>query len=275
MKGTVFQGIKNVFRFEIRLHRFTFLWCGLGVFLFQGVMVGFFAAFRPEEMLGVLFRKAAFKIFRSLLGGDYIDPMTVSGFLSFAFTHPLNLILLSAPVIAAASCTAAGGAEEGKTDFLLSQPLSRTALLTSRMAACVCGAVFMTLCMWLGHIVATTVIPLPELPGRLPFLYAAVNAFFLLLGIQGIAFLTAAGAANRSLAVGITIAVLAAMLLVQLGTQFWDPCRIVATVAVFTYYIPAKSVRFETLQWGDLAALSCFFLFLSGLALVVFRKKDI
>ncbi len=275
MKEDVFQRMKNVFRFEIRLHRFTFLWCGLGVFLFQGIMVGFFAAFRPEETLSVLFRKTAFKMLRPLFGGDYIDPMTVSGFLSFAFTHPLNLILLCAPIIAAASCTAAGGAEEGRTDLLLSQPLSRTALLTSRMAACICGAVFMTLCMWLGHIVATTVVPLPELPGRLPFFYAAINAFFLLLGIQGIAFLTACSTASRSLAVGITIAVLAAMLLLQIGAQFWDACRTIATVAVYTYYVPAKSVRFETVQWGDLAALSCFFLSLSGLALIVFRKKDI
>ena len=264
----------NIIRFELRLSRFGALCCGLSLLAFQCLIVAFYAAARPDETLTGLFKLVP-KGLKALIGGDYLDPITVSGFLSFGFTHPVNLLLLITPIEALASRTASGGTDEGRTDLHLSQPVSRASFLASRIAAGAIVSVLLVLFMWLGHLLGALFIPLPETPVTVPFVYVALNALFFVLAVEGIAFLAAAASTFRGTAVGIAIGLLAAMLFVRLAAQFWDLFDRPAALSVFTYYVPGKVVFLRSFPLGDMATLFAFFLVTSGLALTVFSKKDI
>lgn len=265
---------RNIIRFELTLSRFGTLCCGLSLVVFQCLIVAFYAAARPDKTLTGLFQLVP-KGLRALIGGDYLDPITVSGFLSFGFTHPVNLLLLITPVVALASRTASGGAEEGRTDLLLSQPISRSSFLLSRIAAGTIVSLFLVVCMWIGHLIGALLIPLPEQPDALPFVYVSLNALLLLLAVEGIAFLAAAVSTFRGTAVGLAIGMLAAMLFVRLAAQFWDLFEWPAAFSVFSYYIPGKVVFSAAFPLGHTAVLVVFFLIASGLSVVVFCKKDI
>lgn len=264
----------NIFRFELRLSRLTLLSCSLGLFLFQLLLVGFYSAARPDESLAPLFKLIP-KPILALVGGKYVDLLTVSGFLSYAFTHPINLILLSAGPILLASRSAPGRGDDAAADLVLSQPVSRTAVLMGKMAAgtvCSAGTV---LCMWLGHLAGITFIPLPAVPDKAPFVFAAVNAFFFVLAVQGVAFLAAAASRLRTTAVCSTIAVLVVMLFLSFFAELWELFEEPARLSFFTYYIPGKIVARNALTHQDLTALACFFIVTSGTALWIFNRRDI
>ena len=264
----------NIIRFELRLSRRGALYCGLSLLAFQCLIVAFYAAARPDKTLTGLFKLVP-KGLKALIGGDYLDPITVSGFLSFGFTHPVNLLLLITPLVALASRTASGGTDDGRTDLLLSRPLSRTAFLSSRMAAGAILSVLLVLFMWLGHLLGVLFIALPETPATVPFVYVALNALLFALAVEGIAFLAAALSTLRGTAVGFAIGLLAAMLFVRMAAQFWDLFERPAALSVFTYYVPGKIVFLKSFPLGHMATLFAFFLITSGLALGVFCKKDI
>jgi ABC-type transport system involved in multi-copper enzyme maturation permease subunit len=264
----------NILRFELRLSRFNLICCGAGTFLFQGLLVAFYAAARPDENFGGLMKIVPRSI-TTLFGGDYLDILSVSGFLAYAFTHPLNLLLLCTPPIALASRTATGGAEDGRTDLILSQPVSRTAVFLERLGAgAICSAI-LVLCMWLGHLAGITLIDLPETPDHLPFVFCAVNALFFVLSIQGIAFLAAAVSRVRGTAVGIAIGILAAMFFLRLAAGFWNAFDIPARLSVFTYYIPARVVLNAALPVEHLLTLTAFCVATAAAGLAVFNRKDI
>lgn len=264
----------NMLRFELRLSRFTLFCCAAGTFLFQGLLVAFYAAARPDENFGGLMKIVPRSI-TTLFGGDYLDILSVSGFLAYAFTHPLNLLLLCTPPIALASRTVTGGAEDGRTDLILSQPVSRTAVFLERLGAGVVCSAILVLCMWLGHLAGTALIDLPESPDRLPFVFCAVNALFFVLSIQGIAFFAAAASRLRGNAVGIAIGVLAVMFFLRLAGGFWDAFELPAQLSVFTYYIPARVVLNGALPADHIMVLTGFFALSAAAGLAVFNRKDI
>ncbi len=264
----------HIIRFELRLNRLPLLFCAGGLLVFQFVFVAFYAATRPDETMTGLFDLVP-QAFKNLVGGEYLDLLTISGFLAYGFTHPLNIFLFCTVAIALASRTASGGAEEGTTDLLLSQPLSRASLLASRMAAGACCCVVLVISMWLGHIVGVLTISLPATPERPPFVYAAVNALFFLFGIQSLAFLSAALVRLRSSAVGIAIFVIALMFFLRLAGELWDLFEVPALLSLFTYYVPGKVVSNASLPAGDLFVLALISVAASGLSFYIFSRKDI
>jgi ABC-2 type transport system permease protein len=264
----------NLFRFELRLSRVTLLSCSLGVAFFQFFLVVLYSTMRPGETLAGFFNLVP-KSLKALFGGEYLDILSVNGFLSVLFTHPVNLLLLCTPVIAMATRTASGGAEEGRTDLILSQPVSRSAVLLSRFASGAAASLLLVLSMLAGHLAGTALIDLPETPDRLPFILAALNAYFFLLGVQGIAFLASAAVQLRSTAVGIIIAAVAFMFFLRLAAQFWDFFEIPAALSLFTYYIPSKVVFLRSIPWEDILSLAAFFAVGSAFALHIFNRKDI
>jgi len=265
---------RHLLRFELRLARFTLICCGAGILLFQCLLVAFYAAARPDETLGGFFNLIPRGI-KALFGGEYVNIISVSGFLAFGFTHPLSLLLLCTPIITLASRSASGGAEEGRMDLLLSHPLSRSTVILTRLAAGTVGCVVLVLCMWIGHLIGVILIPLPRRPETLPFVYAALNALLFLVAVQGVAFLAAAPMRLRGSAVGTSIAVLAVMFFLRLASQFWDLFDLPARLSLFTYYVPGKVVFENTLPWRDAGILLGFFTVTAALALRIFNHKDI
>ncbi len=264
----------NIFRFELRLSRLMLLFCSLGLFLFQLLLVGFYSAVRPEKSLEPLFQLIP-KPILALVGGQYVDLLSVSGFLSYAFTHPINLILLCAGPLLLASRAAPGRGDDAATDLVISQPASRTAVLLGKMTAGVVCSAGMVAAMWLGHLAGVTCIPLPDVPDKLPFIQAAVNAFFFVLAVQGVAFLFATVCRLRTAAVCSTIAVLLVMLFLSFFAELWEIFEEPARLSFFTYYIPGKIVALKAVAYEDLAILCSFFIILSGVAIWVFNRRDV
>lgn len=263
----------NLFRFELRLSRFTLWVIALGLLAFEFLLVAIFSGAQLDQNMAGIF-KILPKAIRSLMGGAYVDLLTVKGFLAFGFTHPLALVLLCAGAITPASRSAVGSAGDGLTDMILAQPVSRIWVLLSRGAAGeVCG-LFMVLGMWLGHLAGVTFIDLKTVPPRMPYFYVAVNAYAFFLAVQGLGFLAAVSSRRRAGAVGISIAVLAFMLFASLCGELWKGLDFVAYLSLLHYYVPGKVVYFETFPLADVAVLLGFYLASMGVALWIYHKRD-
>ena len=265
---------RNLLRFELRLNRPVLIGCGLGLFLFQFLMVAFYLAARPDQYLTGVY-KILPQAVKTLFGAEFLNPLEISGFLAFAFTHPFNLLLLCTSVVVPASRIATGRGEHASADLILSQPLSRRSVILSRMGAASAGAALMAACLWAGHYAGTAILPVETAPPRLPFLLVALNALLFLLAVQGAAFLIAAGARLRGTAVGLTIALLALMLFLRMAGEFWKPFEIPALASFLTYYVPARTVAAAALPLRDAAALAGIFLATSLAALVLFDRRDV
>jgi ABC-2 type transport system permease protein len=266
--------ILNVLKFELRLNRLTILLVSASLMLFQFVLIFFFKAARLDESMPNLFELIP-KPIRALMGSSYVDLLTVKGFLSFGFTHPLSLLLICTGAIVMTSRSATGGAEGGITDLLLSQPISRSFLLLSRAAAAEAGGLCMIFCMWLGHLAGVTCIDLPADPPRMPYFLIAVNAYAFYLAVQGMGLLAAACSRHRASAVGLSIAVLAAMLFLRIAAQIWNAFEPLARLSFLTYFVPGKTVMSQAFPWSDVLVLLLFYLLTVAAALVVYNRRDI
>jgi ABC-type transport system involved in multi-copper enzyme maturation permease subunit len=264
----------TLLRFELRLNRFTYGVVGLSLMALEFLLVAIFSAARLDQNLAGLYELLP-KSIRSLLGGAYLDLLSVEGFLAFGFTHPLAIVLLCAGAIAPASRSAVGGAASGLTDLVLCHPAPRIWVLICRAGAGELAGLGMVFCMWLGHSLGVACIPLPAEPSRLPFLYIALNAYVLFLAVQGLGFLAAATVRFRTSAVGISIAVLVAMLFLSIAAEYWSPLKALPFLSLFNFYKPSKIVFFGVFPWGDIFWLLAFYLSTLGAGLVVFHRRDL
>jgi ABC-type transport system involved in multi-copper enzyme maturation permease subunit len=264
----------NAFWLELRLNRALAFWLGLGLLVFEFLLVVLVTAAELEESLSGLFQMIP-KSIRALMGATYVDLLTPKGFLAFAFTHPVALLLICSGAVGFSSRSSIGRPGAGLTDMLAAQPLPRYLMIALRAAAGEVLGLFMILGMWAGHYLGVKVSGMTDPPASLPFLYVAMNAYAFFLAVQGLGFLTAVLSRRRASAVGISIGVLAFMLFLIVAAELWQPFSIPAHLSFLNFYKPGKTVSLENFPWLDVLVLLGYYLSFLVAAMAIFHKRDL
>lgn len=262
--------LRSVFTKTIRDLRWPTFWVALGC----GLMTGYFALLFPTysriiDMNDLLAKMGPMaKIFGSSIG----DASTLIGFLHFelfSMMLPAGMIAFAAGM---ASGFTAGEESRGTIDVLLSYPVSRRRLVLEKslaiLIACVVVAVVTGILAVVGAAMSATELPASTL--------AAALALVVLLGLAfgAIALAISAATGNRAASIGITVALMIAMYLIDALANIVDGLNAIRPVSLFKYYAAHDPLRYG-LNPGDCAVLIGVTIVFLVISLVAFERRDL
>jgi len=266
--------ILHILKYELKFNKAPILWISTILFLFQMIYVAFFASIRPDETMSPLYDKLP-KFIRVLLGEANIDILTVNGFLSFGFTHPLVLFLVWIGTVSFTSRFAVHSGGMGLTDMVNTQPVHRVFHLLLRVASGEISGLCFVLAIYAGQTSGTCLFTLPAEVDRLSFIYVVINLYAYFLAILGLGTFIAVLSRNRSKAVGITFGVLMVMFLLNIFRELWPLFEVPATLSLLAYYIPGKVVVSKTFPLENVLILVSFYTVSVTAACVIFNRRDL
>lgn len=207
-----------------------------------------------RELFG--FGEGAFSSVEGFIGGEMLN-----------FLVPLALAFF--PILVASSALA-GAEENGSIDVLMGNPLSRWQLVLGRFlsaAVLLFGVVtIMGLLTWLAAVVVDVDLAFESMAA------ASISLWALCIFFGGVALLLSAVFHRRFFALAIPGALLILMYFVDGLAGSVDFFETVQPLSAFYYYGSAIEVG---LDWGNFAVLTGSTAVLVGLAVLIFRRRDI
>jgi len=262
--------LRNVFTKTIRDLRWPTFWVALGM----GAMTGYFALLFPTyskimDMNALLAKMGPMaKIFGSSIG----DASTLIGFLHFelfSMMLPAGMIAFAAGI---ASGFTAGEESRGTIDVLLSYPVPRRRLVLEKSLAIVIACSVVAAATGIFAVVGAA-LSASELPvGPL----SAALALVVLLGLAfgAIALAISAATGNRAAAIGVSVALMIAMYLIDALANIVDGLNTIRPLSLFKYYAGHDPLRYG-LDLGDTAVLATVTAVFVVIALVAFERRDL
>jgi ABC-2 type transport system permease protein len=262
--------LRNVFIKTVRDLRWPTFWVSLGC----GAMTGYFAILFPtySKLFDLNSMLEKMGPAAKLLGASMGDASTLIGFLHIE----LFSMILPAALVAFAAGTAsgftAGEESRGTIDILLSYPVSRRRVVLEKWLAVVLASVVAVVVLWVFAIggAAISASPLP------PDLLGAALVMLVLLGLAfgDIALAISAATGNRGAAIGLTVALMVAMYLVDALSSVVDGLGAIRPLSFFRYYMGDDPLR-NGLNMGDAAVLAAVAALFLALAVVAFERRDL
>lgn len=211
----------------------------------------------PQAMLDLFgFEKGAFSSVEGILDGEMLG-----------FMGPLALSVFT---ILVASSALAGAEEEGTIDVLMGNPLSRWQVVVSRFlsaAVLLLGIVtIMGLISWGAALVLDVDLTFESMAA------GSLSLWPLALFFGGLAMLCSAIFHRRFLAIAIPLALLVVMYFVDGLASSVEFFETIQPLSAFYYYGSAIQ---NGIDWANFAGLTVATLVLVGLAILVFRRRDI
>lgn len=212
-----------------------------------------------------------FKAFLKIAGGIAFG---IEEFLAFGYYHPLWLIVSGAFVISLGAGAVAGEIERGTILVLLSRPVPRYHLITSKGLSIVSGLVALMLASVAGTALGIWTIDTGEQIEIQRFLLVAVNGFalFLAVGCYTILFsaLFDSGGRAISFAAGLTLI----FYLITFLTDLWETVEPLVPFSLFHYYDPGSVVR-NGLLWEHMTILLGVAAISFIASLIALQRRDI
>ncbi len=209
-----------------------------------------------------------------------LDPQFVAlsglaGFLSFGYTHPLYLVLISSAMVGFAARSLAGEIDRGTIAVALARPISRHSIYAARVAGLVALSAALSLAGTAGTLIGVLVAR-PE--GELTYAHLVqltMTAALLAWAIGGLTLWASAGSSTSGRVVGMATAVLVISYFVDYFADVWSVLEPLAPYSLFNYFDPAHALVNGAIRPLDAAVLS-----LSGLIGVVagaliFDRRDL
>jgi ABC-2 type transport system permease protein len=262
--------LRNVFTKTVRDLRWPTFWVSLGC----GTMTAYFAILFPTYSklfdMNALLEKMGPAV--KLLGASMGDASSLIGFLHielFSMILPAAIVAFAAGM---ASGFTAGEESRGTIDLLLSYPISRRRVVLEKWLAVALGCVVIVVVLWVLALVGAA-ISASELP---PDRLAAALVMLVLLGLAfgDIALTISAFTGNRGTAIGVTVALLVAMYLVDALASIVDGLGAIRPLSLFRYYMDGDPLRYG-LNPGDAAVLAAVAAFFLVLAVIAFERRDL
>ena len=260
--------LRNVFGKTIRDLRWPTFWVGLGM----GAMTGYFAILFPTYSklfdLNAMLEKMGPAA--KLLGAG-ADASSLVGFLHIE----LFSMILPALMVAFAAGMASGftAGEESRTiDVLLSYPVSRRRVVLEKAAAVLLGCIVAAAAVWVLALAGAAASSSPLPADRLA--EALVMLVLLGLAFGAIALAISAFTGNRAGAIGVAIALMVVMYLIDALAAVVDGLNAVRPLSLFRYYMGNDPLRngLSIADVGVLAGVTAVFLVV---ALVAFDRRDL
>ncbi|RJP36309.1 MAG: hypothetical protein C4547_07660 [Phycisphaerales bacterium] len=242
--------------------------------LFEGLIPVFFETFLEESAGQLLNLRFVQRLIQTLLGVEFEGGLDAQAAVSFAWVHPMVLVLTWGLAITICTRCPAGEIGAGTVDVLLGLPVSRwdvhLSLTVVSMAAGAAAVLAALAGSWLsGQFVGDEYrIPVRALPPL------AANLFCLYAAVAAAATLVSSISSHRGRAVGGAFALVVGSFMLSVFAQFWPALRPAARFSVLTYYRPFYIIR-DGWAWSDMATLFGAGAALWACAAVMFRRRDI
>jgi ABC-2 type transport system permease protein len=262
--------LRNVFTKQVRDLRWPTFWVSLGC----GAMTAYFAILFPTYSkiidLNAILEKMGPAA--KLMGASLGDASSLVGFLHielFSMILPAALVAFAAGM---ASGFTAGEESRGTIDILLSYPVSRRRVVLEKWAAVMLACVVVAVVLWclaeIGAAISASALPGDRLAAALVMLVLLGSAY------GAIALTVSAATGNRGAAIGLTVALLVVMYLVDALANIVDSLGVIRPLSLFRYYMGGDPLRFglNLADAGVLAAVTVVFL---AIAVAVFERRDL
>jgi len=262
--------LRNVFTKTVRDLRWPTFWVGLGM----GVMAGYMAILYPTYQkvidIGAMLEKMGPAA--KLLGGSAADASSLIGFLHIELFSMILPALIVAFAAGMASGFTAGEESRGTIDILLSYPVSRRRIVLEKSLAVAIGCVVCAAAVWVlamaGAAASSSALPGDKL--------AAALVMLVLLGLDfgAIALAISAYSGNRAAAIGVAVALMVVMYLVDALAAIVDAMNTLRPLSLFRYYMGDDPLR-NGVSLGDAAVLAVVAVVCLAISLVAFDRRDL
>jgi ABC-2 type transport system permease protein len=262
--------LRNVFAKTVRDLRWPTLWVSLGC----GLMIAYFAILFPTYNkvldLGSILEKMGPAM--KLLGASAGDASTLIGFLHIELFSMILPAALAAFAAGMASGFTAGEESRGTIDVLLSYPVSRRRIVlekaTAVALACIVVAVVTLVLGEIGAAISSSPLPADKMLAALVLLVLLAYAF------GAIVLAISAYTGNRGASIGIFVALLVAMYLVDALANIVDGLRTIQPLSLFHYYMGNDPLR-NGVDVGDAAVLVAVTVVFLVLSVIAFDRRDL
>jgi ABC-2 type transport system permease protein len=250
--------------------RWPTFWVAIGL----GVMTGYFALLFPTYSKIVDMNSLLEKMgpAAKLLGAQIGDASSLIGFLHielFSMILPAGIVAFAAGM---ASGFTAGEESRGTIDVLLSYPVSRRRLVLQKWVAVMLACVVTAAAVWIfavaGAALSNSALPADRLAQALVMLVLFGWAF------AAIALAISAGTGNRGAAIGITVALLVAMYLVDALAAIVDGLNTIRPLSLFRYYMGGDPLR-NGINLPDAAILLAVAGVFLAASVILFERRDL
>ncbi len=210
-----------------------------------------------QDGFGDIFKQIpiARRMVSALLSTEIGDTLSAQMMQAILWVHPVILTTVFGFVIVFCTRTPAGEVDRGTIDILLGWPIGRRTVYLTETAYVLAAGVFLMICGWLGHLVASPAMP-PEIrPRGMQVIVVYLNFYCVFVAVAGAAFLVSALSDRRGKAVGIVTTFVVASFLLKFIAQFFEPAKHVVFLSVLDYYQPANVLSSNGFPAGDMAVL--------------------
>lgn len=247
---------------------------GLGIVLFQGVVMAAYEAFEGGEMIEPLLSQLE-GVIDSVLGGGGVLLTSPTAYVALGWRHPFVFIALAALAVSRGAASVAGEVQGGTGDLLFSRPIARWRILLVHWLTTLAGLADVCLLGCLGTVFWIWVLNLPDAPALRAVLMTGVLAFGLSLVIAGLAYLFSARSSRVGSASGWAISFTLVFYLVDFAGDLWDFARPIKPYSIFHYYRPLEVLSGERGLFPDLYVLLGLAVLLFVGSAVVLERRDL
>jgi ABC-2 type transport system permease protein len=261
--------VTALLRRQWRHQRAALAWLALGMLVFEFLITRLAPDVPRMQGLLDLLPPPVLQIF----GGELRAILSASGFLAFGWIHPFALLMLGVWVVRVVAGSLAGEVGRGTMDLLASRPVSRVAIVAAGALAMLAGLAALCLAGWAGIALGLAQHSLGDARAR--DLAGVIATCWLLFAAAGsLALAVSAWRRTGGSAVAIASGVLAASFALDFVARAWPPIRWSRPLSVFAYYAPQQIAAHGVVP-GDLAVLAMVAAAATGLAFVVFQRRDL
>lgn len=245
--------------------------CALALFAWGLVIPVIYATF-GKELASVIGGNPLLSQFSEFGGGDLFS---LSGAMAVGFIHPFTTLLMGIFAVGLPIGAVAGERQRGTLEVLLARPISRRSYI---------GTLFVAGALLLGILMAVELLAnvtsagamgvLGELSvGNVPLLW--FNGWLLFVAFMAIGFAASVSFDRLAPALGITLAVLLTMYVVDVVASLWPDASWIARYSLFHYVRAKPLLETGNLALGDVAVLSAVIALALAYAWFVFPRRDL
>ncbi len=264
----------NLLRRLLKRHWFFLTVIGLLLAGFQVLICTIVSSINIEGAISEISQSLP-PFMQALISEEFALGLSSRGLIVFAWNHPVVLALLAAPMMLLASRAIAGEIEAGTMELLLSQPLARSAYLTTQIIFAFVVLLALAGMMLLGVYLGLSLFNLHQVLPWPTFLPVAANLVSLQIAIYSVTLLLSATAREGGRVVTVALLFVLVSYLVQAVARLWPKIQFLSTYTIFNYYSPQQIVLNNLTPWRNMLILLGVGIVSGGLGWWKFMRRDI
>lgn len=253
----------------------VFACCYIGLAAFCLLFVGAIKTMGKELIEFISNFAFLVKIFEMGFGIQLSDTVSLEILFGVCFTHLVTLALMWVPLISGSMRPVVGEIEKGTADWLLTLPVSRTAVIWNNFIVNSTLAMVNATAPMLGIYLAILFFKPEEAVNIVSYVPVAANLFCLTLMVGGITTLVSCLLNQRNRVLGIVIGICIASVALNFLEPFFPAFKWLRPLNLLGYFRPVDIVREKAWPVGSMAILVTGAMLCTAVGNFIFCRKDI